>query len=194
MLAGGGPAPPGGVGATDPSGRCGGLPAIARARPALRLSLALSIATGAALAACGGGSAAVEGACAPEVMEALDPGSARHVLPGGPEPPYTSDPPTSGAHLPGSEAQGALRQPLARPEQVAVLEEGGVLVQYRDLADRERRRLEGLAAEDVVVAPNDQLDAPVVATAWRYRLRCTAVDPGALQRFVDAHRGGGPGP
>lgn len=127
------------------------------------------------------------------MTEPIDPGSARHVLPGAPEPAYATDPPTSGAHLPGTDARGAVRRPLPRPEQVAVLEEGGIVLQHRDLTERDRRRLEALAADDIVVAPNAGLDVPVMATAWRQRLRCQAVDDAALRTFIDAHRGGGPG-
>lgn len=145
------------------------------------------------LGACDGNDRPRPRGCGPDVIEVLDPSSARHMLPGATEPLYTSDPPTSGAHQPGAEVRGAVRQPISRPQQVAVLEEGGVLIQYRDQDDLARRRLEALAAADVVVAPNPGLDAPVVATAWRRRLRCQAVDEPTLRAFVTAHLGGGPG-
>jgi len=155
----------------------------------------VSVLAGAAMAvaavACGGDGAATP-ACGAAVEEALDPGSARHVLPGAPEPAYATDPPTSGAHHPGAQARGVSRSPLPRPEQVAVLEAGGVVLQHRGLADGDRRRLEAVAGPDVVVAPNEGLDAPVVATAWRHSMRCTEVDAAALAAFVDAYRGRGP--
>jgi len=157
------------------------------------LAVAVAVAVAVTLGACGDdGSPTATGTCGGDMTEPLDPGSARHVLPGAPEPDYASDPPTSGAHLPGAGAGGARRQPLSRPEQVAVLEEGGVVLQHRDLDDRDRRRLEALAADDIVVAPNAGLDVPVMATAWRQRLRCQTVDAPALRAFIDAHRGGGP--
>ena len=144
----------------------------------------------------GGGSGGSGGGCGPDTEEALDPGSVQHLLPGGPEPTYLTDPPTSGPHLAGGAVSGVQREPIGRLVQVAVLEEGGVVVQHRDLAAPDRRRIESLAAADVVVAPNPELPAPVVATAWRHRLVCEsagedAVD--AVERFVTDHLGGGPG-
>ncbi|MEO6121569.1 MAG: DUF3105 domain-containing protein, partial [Acidimicrobiales bacterium] len=121
--------------------------------------------------ACGRGTGSGGGAgCGPDVTEPLDPGSLRHVLPGAAEPDYASDPPTSGAHVPGGPINAVLTEPLARPSQLAILEEGGVLLQYRDLDDADRRRLEALAGNREVVAPNPALDSAVVATAWRQRL------------------------
>lgn len=143
----------------------------------------------------GGGAAAVP-PCGADVEEPLDPGSVQHVLPGAPEPAYSTDPPTSGPHLAGGAVAGVQGEPLTRPVQVAVLEEGGVLVQHRDLDDAGRRRLEALAGDGVVVAPNPGLRSPVVATAWRHRLECGGAGAEAVAvvgRFVADHRGGGPG-
>lgn len=158
--------------------------------PAVVVAMALVVM---GLGACSGNDRPPARECGPDITEPLDPTSARHMLPGAAEPVYSSDPPTSGAHLPGAEASGAVRQPLPRPQQVAVLEEGGVMIQYRDQDETARRRLETLAGPGVVVAPNPGLDSPVVATAWRQRLRCQAVDEPTLRSFVTAHRGGGPG-
>jgi hypothetical protein len=66
--------------------------------------------------------------------------------------------------------------------QVTVLEGGGVLVQYRRPGDR--ARLAPLADDRVVVAPNPDLPARVIATAWRHKLACTAVDLDALRELI----------
>ena len=144
----------------------------------------------------GDGGGAARGTCGPDTEEALDPGSVQHVLPGGPEPSFATDPPSSGPHLAGGQVSGVQRQPVDRLVQVAVLEAGGVVVQHKDLDGAGRRRLEALAERDVVVAPNPGLPAPVVVTAWQRRLVCGRAGPeeaGAVERFVDEHRGGGPG-
>lgn len=73
-----------------------------------------------------------------------------------------------------------------------MLEQGGIVIQHRDLDDGSRRALEGLAGDQVVVAPNPTLPAPVVATAWLTKLECTAADVSALRAFIDAHQGQGP--
>ncbi|HVF74907.1 MAG TPA: EamA family transporter [Acidimicrobiales bacterium] len=130
-------------------------------------------------------------ACAGVVEEPLDPGSTHHLFAGGPETVYVTDPPTSGPHRTGGLPTGAVDEPLPRPVQVGVLEEGRVLVQYRDPADR--AAVVGLAGEQVVVAPNPTLPARVVATAWRHKMTCTDVDTDALRRFADQRAGHGPG-
>lgn len=133
-------------------------------------------------------------ACGPVVEEPLDARSTTHLLPSAPEPTYLADPPTSGPHVAGPVPTGVRTEPLPRPVQVAVLEKGGVVVQHRGLPDTERRRLEALAGEEVVVAPQPALPAPVVATAWRHRLECRSAAVAPLEGFIDAHRGQGPRP
>jgi hypothetical protein len=131
--------------------------------------------------------------CGADTPERVDPGSAIHVLAGAPEPEYATDPPTSGPHAPGPPRTGVLDEPLSRPEQVGHLEAGGVLIQYGELDDESILDLATLAGEGVAIAPNPDLPAPVVATAWTRALRCGAVDTGGLQDFIDAHLGNGPG-
>lgn len=137
-----------------------------------------------------GGTAATAGACAAAVEEPLAPDSLKHVLPGAPEPSYPADPPTSGPHRTGaSGVTGAQSAPLDKATQVGILEEGGVLLQYRDLSTDEQRRLERQAGGDVRVAPNPTLPAKVVATAWRHKMVCEGLDIEALKAFVRAHAG-----
>src|SRR5690606_27589962 len=105
---------------------------------------------------------------------------------------YSSDPPTSGPHQPSPPADGALGEPLTRPIQVGVLERGDVLIQYQpSLSAADVEALEALAGDGVVVAPNPDLDDPVVATAWVHKRTCSAVDTAALQVFVDERVGHG---
>jgi hypothetical protein len=129
--------------------------------------------------------------CGPEQPQAIDPSSSQHLLPGAPEPAYTTNPPTSGAHAPGNYPSGALSAPIAKPAQVAMLEAGAVLIQYDSISAAQLRELQGIVAdhEGVTVAPNDTLAEPVVATAWTYLMRCSRVDKAALESFVQAHLG-----
>ncbi len=144
-----------------------------------------------AIGACGSDGEKARGSCGPDVEERLDPGSTRHLLPGAPEPRYLGDPPTSGPHLGGPPPAGVQHQPLSPPAQVGVLESGGVLVQHRGVSEGERRQLEALAGDKVVVAPNPTLPASVVTTAWQHRLECTGVDLAALRAFIAEHRRSG---
>ena len=136
------------------------------------------------------------GGCGPDVVEPLDPRSTQHLLPGSPPPSYAGHPPTSGPHAVGPTPRGALDQPLPEPIQVALLEEGVVLVQHRSVSAQERGQLESLAGDGVVVAPLAGPGPPVVATAWRHRLTCARVDLAAVRAFIAARRraAGPPGP
>ncbi|MGK2958409.1 MAG: DUF3105 domain-containing protein [Acidimicrobiales bacterium] len=122
-------------------------------------------------------------ACGAIKRERLDPSSSVHLLPNAVEPTYLSDPPTSGPHLSGAPPQGEVDEPINRPSQVAILEQGGVLIQYRLPADKSL--LAVLAnGTSVVVAPNPKLSASVVATAWSVKQTCTKVDESGLRRFI----------
>jgi hypothetical protein len=155
------------------------------------LALGLLLAAG-----CGGGSGgagtAADGSCGPVTTEALDPATGIHPMRGADEPAYTTDPPTSGPYVSGMPPTGARDEPLPRPQQVAHLHHGMIMVQHRDLDADERAAVEALAADDVVVAPNPDLPERVVATAWRTKLTCGDVEVAALERFADDHAGGGP--
>jgi len=144
------------------------------------------------LGACGGGSGD-EKACGPTTRESLDPAYLVHVLGEADDLEYTSDPPTSGPHQPGPAVTGVVAEPLTRPVQVGILERGDVLLQHLpDLDDEQRADLEALADDRVVVAPNPDLPAPVVATAWLFKRTCQTADIGALEDFVDERAGNGP--
>jgi len=155
----------------------------------LRLS-AILLALVVALGGCGDSGGA---ACGPITREALDPSYLVHVIGSDTDIEYQSDPPTSGPHQPGPPIDGVVDDPIPRPVQVGLLEQGDVLLQHDPglpaaaLAD-----LQDLAGAGVVVAPNPDLDDPVVATAWLYKRTCSAVDTAALQGFIDERGGKGP--
>lgn len=144
-----------------------------------------------AVMAFGGNRRSTSTACGEVVVEQIDPQSVLHLLPTSPEPPYLSDPPTSGPHVMGPPVQGALDEVLPRPIQTGILERGAVLVQYRpDLPYTERDELNRLGGQDVVIAPNPVVEN-VVATAWGRRLTCSGVDITSLEQFISAFAGRG---
>jgi hypothetical protein len=156
----------------------------------------LVVALAAGLSACGdsaGESGLPATGCGPDQQERIDPASPNHVLRGAAEPDYLTDPPTSGPHAPAPARDGVLPNPLGRPEQVGHLEAGGILFQHSTLPEADLRALEALAGTGVVVVPNDDLPAPVVATAWTRKMVCSTVDVDALSAFAEAHLGDGPG-
>jgi hypothetical protein len=128
------------------------------------------------------------GRCEAEAHERQDPRSLQHVLPGAPPPSFGSAAPTSGPHQVGFIDGGVRSEPIAPAVQVGALEAGAVLVQHTTaVADRDLTSLGALAGGRVIVAPNAGLDAPVVATAWQTRLRCSSVDVARLRRFIREH-------
>jgi hypothetical protein len=133
--------------------------------------------------------------CRPALNERLDPRSTIHLFSSAPEPHYLTDPPTSGPHRLGPPFQGVVASPIPRPSQVAMLESGYVILQYRGLAPRQVAALGAMAGDLVTVAPPaGALPSPVVATAWTWKLECGSVAPAAasvIQTFITAHRGVG---
>lgn len=162
-----------------------------------RLPLAVALVLGAAgLAACGGGSTISSDVCDGPAREPLADGSLTHILEAG-DVSFDDPAPTSGPHLNGLTRIGIIDEPLPGAEQVTMLEYGGVLLQYRDPGSPEQAELEALAdpnnllSPGVVVAPNPDIDAPVVVTAWTQRMTCTEVDVEAISAFIDEFRGQG---
>lgn len=132
-------------------------------------------------------------ACAPVEEPPLQSGS--HLI-GDQDPPvpYSSIPPTSGWHASGAFTIGVQppELPLSEPQQVSVLEAGGVVVTYGDLADEDRASLEAHVGDHhdgrVAVTAYPALAAGEVAfTAWATLQRCERLDLAALDAFVDAH-------
>ena len=79
-----------------------------------------------------------------------------------------------------------------RVDLLGLLAQGDVLIQYRDLESADVAALQSLAGDQVVVAPNSTLPAPIVATAWRKRQTCTAVDIDDLRQFATLNGNQGP--
>ena len=106
--------------------------------------------------------------------------------------PYNSTPPTSGWHTSGGVAIEVASEPLTEPEQVTVLELGGVVVAHNGLDDAERTRLEDLLTEtfpgEVAATEYDELaEGEVALTGWGKLQRCDALDLEAVEAFIVAY-------
>lgn len=87
---------------------------------------------------------------------------------------------------------GIRSDPIPPDRQVATIMEGGVIVQYQPstLSDAEVDRISDWAkgyVSHLLVAPNPQIDDPVVATAFRHRMALDAVDTEVLSAFATGY-------
>lgn len=110
--------------------------------------------------------------------------------------PYSSTPPTSGWHASGNPERGVHTEPLSEPEQVTILELGGIVVTWNGLSAQDQAELEEYVAANarhVASTPYDKLPEGAVAVAgWGVLQRCTGLDLEAVEAFVEEHQGGGP--
>jgi hypothetical protein len=106
---------------------------------------------------------------------------------------YTSDPPTSGPHLPYIAPWGVHARPLAKELQVHNLEDGGVVVNYKpQCADQVQAGLRAIVdryPNHVVLAPYPGLDRCIALTAWTRIDKMDEVDERRVVRFIEAYRG-----
>jgi hypothetical protein len=145
----------------------------------IRLSIGLFTALLLLTASCGDSD---DGADCNELREPEDPASVQHVI-GSIDFEYQTDPPTSGPHVGGAAPTGTFDAPLDLPIQVRILEQGGALLQY-DPAVFAAAELAGFADVATVVTPGDDLPAPLVVTAWTWKLSCQTIDSTAIEAFV----------
>lgn len=129
-----------------------------------------------------------------ELREPEDQASDRHILAGGTVE-YQTDPPTSGPHIAGPTPAGVLDAGVPAEIQVRVLESGGVMVQHDDsVVGAELEQLRSIGSPAIVVAPAaSQLPARIVATAWTWKLSCSAVDLRTLKDFAAERAADAPG-
>ena len=128
--------------------------------------------------------------CEPVQRPQLQEGS--HLL-GDQEPPvpYSSSPPTSGWHSSGRPLDpGTYVEEVSGPDQVRVLEQGGVVVAHDpSLPADQLEPLQRLPeqVEDVVVTPYADAPAPVTLTAWGVLQHCQEVTADEVAAFRDTH-------
>ena len=109
-------------------------------------------------------------------------------------PPYNSDPPTSGPHLPYVAPWGIHAEPIPRQLQVHNLEDGGVMVQYNcpdgcpDLVGKLRAVVSGYEHQ-VILAPYPGMKTRLALTAWTRLDAFDDFDERRVRGFITAYRG-----
>lgn len=116
--------------------------------------------------------------------------------------PYNSNPPTSGYHYGGGTAPwGIHTQPIDDKLTVHNLEHGGVAIYYsqsaaKGLVDQLATVARELQQRSpcIIMMPRapDQIDAPIVMTAWNWKLKLQEVDAKAIRSFFEARINQGP--
>jgi hypothetical protein len=116
---------------------------------------------------------------------------------------YTTDPPTSGPHVPQVPRWGVYDHEIRKELQVHALEDAGVVINYQPNLDKTTvDRLAALTtsysdhAEDtqdhydnhVLMSPYTGLDHPIVLTAWTRILRLDSFDEVKIKNFINAYK------
>ena len=94
-------------------------------------------------------------------------------------------PPVGGTHNNAWYQCDVYDGPIRWESAVHALEHGGVWISYRpDLPADQIERLRGLAAEDVLIAPEPVLRSPIVLSAWGNQLSLDSYDEDTDKRFI----------
>lgn len=103
---------------------------------------------------------------------------------------YEQDPPVNGDHASYWQNCGFYSSPVENEAAVHSMDHGAVWITYQpDLAEDQVNVLRDLAQQEyVLVSPYPDINAPVVATAWRNQLDLMGPDDPRLQQFVDQFR------
>src|ERR1700758_329518 len=103
-----------------------------------------------------------------------------------PHNPYTSDPPTSGPHLPYIAPWGVHTRPIQRELQVHNLEDGGVIVQYNCECPELVAKLRDIVEQydkQVILAPYPEMKSPIALTAWTRIETLSGFDARRIRKF-----------
>jgi hypothetical protein len=112
---------------------------------------------------------------------------------------YSQDAPVGGVHNPEWQNCGIYEQPLRKENIIHSMEHGAVWIAYQpDLPADQVEILRNLVRQDqsssgerwVVLAPQPDLQAPIVASAWRVQLRLENAADERLAEFVKKYQRG----
>ena len=127
---------------------------------------------------------------APEGTQEIEVPGANHVTE---DVDYPESPPVGGNHDPAWQNCGSYSEPVRDENAVHSMEHGTVWVTYRpDLADGQIKTLAGKAEgqSHVLVSPRDDLDSPVVLSAWGRQLGVASPADERVDQFIRAFQEG----
>src|SRR3989338_5319739 len=112
------------------------------------------------------------------------------------DPPYNSNPPTSGCHDPAPADWGTYDAALTDQKYIHNLEHGGIWISYKpDRVDAETvLKLKDFANRYklIIVAHREANDAPISLAAWMHLLNLDSFDERAILEFIEAYHNKGP--
>ena len=107
---------------------------------------------------------------------------------------YTSDPPTSGPHLPISAPWGVLKFRTNNRELLENMEQGGIVIRYDSSSYPGLvASLEAIAQSyldhdrPVVMVPYKDMETRLALTGWTRLMKLDDLDEEAIQFFIEAH-------
>jgi len=109
---------------------------------------------------------------------------------------YTSNPPTSGPHLPTIPKPGIYTQAKRGEDLGHFMEHGGIWVLYNcpDGCDEDVKQLQDIVnnaidgGRPVALAPFPSMDNRLAVTAWQYLLTLDSLDTKQINNFIDRHQ------
>jgi hypothetical protein len=109
-----------------------------------------------------------------------------------PHEPYSTDPPTSGPHVPWLAPWGVHARPVPLPLQVHNLEDGGVMMQYNCECPELVEQLEAVVRRYayVILAPYPAMKHRIALTAWTRIDSMQEFDERRIVRFIEAYAHG----
>lgn len=119
-------------------------------------------------------------------------GNAHLASPDQPHPPYNSNPPTSGWHLPPIPRPGIYTQPKVPEDLGHFMEHGGVWVLYNcpDGCESDVQQLTNIVNDAIdenrptALAPFPSMESRFAVIAWQRLLTMDAIDQGELTNFI----------
>lgn len=118
-----------------------------------------------------------------------------HMNPEDPAPEYSSNPPSSGLHLPSTAPGGAVDETVDERLLVHNLEHGYVIVHYKGISESEINKIHDMVdsyADGVIAQPNTKITSPIAMVSWGTLQTCKDVSIPVIKSFIKEHCNKGP--
>ena len=121
--------------------------------------------------------------------------AAPHMNPEDAAPEYSSNPPSSGLHLPSTAPGGAVDETIDSRLLVHNLEHGYVIIHYKGISESETNEIHDMVdayADGVIAQPNPEITSPIAMVSWGALQTCKDVSIPVIKSFIKEHCNKGP--